>query len=124
MPDYNVAPIQVSNNDSTSATAYFNNFFDPTFTVPSNLDAAMISYFESVTGNKQSAKILASAVIYTAKTQGVKPMDILSQFKNLAPGEVNQYLVMFLNIQRVGTSFLGITTQPQTNKYVSRSILG
>ena len=121
--NYNLGAIQVSNNNSTSAAKYFNNYFDPSFTVAPNVDAAIISYFETVTENKESAKVIASAVIYTAYTQGADPMTILGQFTSLQTGELNQYLTMFLNLQRVGTSFLGLSTQPITNKYVARSVI-
>lgn len=121
--NYNLDAIKLTTNASTSATTYFNNYFLPTFTVAPNVDAAVISYFESVTENKESAKVLASAVIYTAHTQGIDPMSILGQFTNLPTGELTQYLTMFLNMQRVGTSFLGLSTQPLANKYVSRAVL-
>ena len=121
--NYNLNPIDTARNESTSTNKYFNNFFDPTFTVDPNIDAAVISYFETVSENKESAKLLASAVIYTSYTRGINPMTVLSEFATLQPGELNQYLTMFLNLQRVGTSFLGLTTQPITNKYVARAVL-
>jgi len=91
--------------------------------VSSNVDAAILSYFESVSFNSEAAKALASAVIYTSKSQGVNPMQTLQEFTKLPKGELNAYLVMFLNMQRKGTSYLGITNQPITNKYINRSIL-
>jgi hypothetical protein len=119
----NLGPVDQSVNDNTDPNRYFNNYFDPTFLVSSNVDAAILSYFEEVSFNKEAAKALASAVIYTSKTQGVDPMQTLQEFTKLPKGELNAYLVMFLNIQRKGTSYLGITNQPITNKYVNRSIL-
>lgn len=121
--NYNLGSIDVSSNTDTKTTEYFNNFFDPKFTVDPNIDAAVISYFESVSDNKESAKVLASAVIYTSYTRGINPMSVLKEFTNLQTGELNQYLTMFLNLQRVGTSFLGLTTQPIANKYVARAVL-
>ena len=120
---YNVEPIQLTANPSTQQVRYFNNFFDKTFQVSPNVDAAVLSYFEAVTENRESAKILASAVIYTSYTRGVDPMSILTEFTKLPPGEINSYLTMFLNLQRVGTSFLGLTTKPTVNKYVARAVL-
>ena len=121
--NYNLGAIQLSSNKSTDPNKYFNNFFSPTFKVDSNVDAAVISYFESVTDNKESAKILASTVIYTAYTRNIDPMAVLKEFTSLPKGELNQYLTMFLNLQRVGTSFLGTSNQPISNKYVHRAIL-
>lgn len=37
--------------------------------------------------------------------------------------DLNSYLTMFLNLNRVNTSLLGISNQPQTNKYIRRAIL-
>lgn len=121
--NYNLTSIDVSSNKNTESNKYFNNYFGPKFQVSTDVDAAIISYFESVTDNRESAKILASAVIYTSYTRNVDPMTILKEFTGLPPGELNSYLTMFLNLQRVGTSFLGITSVPLTNKYVQRSIL-
>lgn len=120
---YNVSGINQQVNDNSSAPQYFNNYFNQVITVSPNVDAAILAYFEEVADNKDAAKALASAVIYTSKTQGVDPMATLSEFAQLPKGELNAYLVMFLNLQRKGTSYLGITNQPITNKYVNRSIL-
>ena len=102
---------------------YFNNFFKPTFDVSQNLDEAVIGFFEQITVNKQSARAMAGAVIYTAKAQGLDPMEILTQFRSLPEGKLNTYLTMFLNLNRAGTSLLGITNAPSTNKFIKRSIL-
>ena len=121
--NYNVNPIQLTTNQDTPQARYFNNFFTEAFQVSPNVDAAVLSYFEAVTENRESAKILASAVIYTSYTRGVDPMSILTEFTRLPPGEINSYLTMFLNLQRVGTSYLGLTAKPVANKYVSRAVL-
>lgn len=121
--NYNLQPLDLTSNNNTPATTYFNNFFSPTFTVSPDVDAAIVSYFESVTDNRQSANILASAVMYTARTRGLNPMEVLNEFTKLPKGEVTSYLTMFLNLQRVGTSLLGLTTTPITSKYVARTIL-
>jgi hypothetical protein len=103
---------------------YFNNYFTDFGTISSNANGAIVAYFESYTnGNKQAAAALASAVVYTAKIQGMDPMKILSEFKALPTDQLNAYLTMFLNLNRVGTSYLGINNQPVVNKYIKRSIL-
>ena len=119
--NYNVEPISMSSSDDSSK--YFNNYFNAKFNVSPNIDAAILSYFDSVTDNRGSAKALASAVIYTSKTQGIDPMATLQEFTKLPQGQLDAYLTMFLNVQRIGTSYLGITNQPVTNKYVNRAIL-
>jgi hypothetical protein len=120
----NINPVDISINATTSAGKYFNNFFISPGNVSSNQNDAVTAFFEQVTnGNKQSAAILASTIIYTAMAQGLDPMSILEQFKSLKGGELNLYLAMFLNLNRVGTSLVGINNQPVQNAYVTRTIL-
>lgn len=114
---------QVDLNTINDTKNYFNNFFNQNFSVSQNVDDAIIAFFEKVTGNKESAKILASAVIFTSLAQKIDPMATLQQFTTLSSGELNAYLTMFLNLNRVGTSYLGISNQPITSKYVARTIL-
>lgn len=112
------------NNISKDVTTdYFNNFFKPDFAVSQNIDDTIVGFFEKVAANKESARALAGAVIYTAKTQNLDPMIILQQFMSLPAGQLSDYLTMFLNLNRIGTSLLGLSNAPVTNKYVSRMIL-
>jgi hypothetical protein len=114
----------VNANPNQSTQQYFNNYFSNVPTVSSDQDSAVLSYFEQYTqGNKTAAKTLASAVIYTSIAQNIDPMSILTQFTKLPANELNAYLTMFLNLNRVGTSYLGINNRPTANKYVKRSIL-
>lgn len=143
---------------SNITTGYFNNFFKAGLTVNQNVDNAILTYFETVTGNKDAAITLASTVLYTALTQGIDPVQVLSELNKLSkinaagqasatpynqrvtiavnenakPGpnqksksnvELNAYLAMFLNLNRVNTSLLGISNAPPVNKYVQRAIL-
>jgi predicted restriction endonuclease len=109
--------------DTNETTKYFDNFFSDTTGFSPNVDDAVISYFQSVTGNKESGTTLAATVIYTALQQKIDPLLLIDEFRKLKPGELNAYLTMFLNVNRVGTSLLGISNSPQTNKYITRAIL-
>jgi hypothetical protein len=112
------------NTETANTQNYFNNFFINPGTVSSDQDGAVISFFEQYTGgNTSSAKVLASAVIFTSLAQGINPMQVLTDFTKLPRGELNAYLAMFLNLNRKGTSYLGINNQPITNKYIQRAIL-
>lgn len=102
---------------------YFNNFTQIPVQVSSNVDSAIVGFFETVTSDKQSARTLASAVIYTSVKQGLNPMETLQEFQKIPAGDLDAYTAMFLNFDRVGTSFLGIKNAPTINKYVERSIL-
>lgn len=139
-------------------TEYFNNFFKPDLSVSQNVDDAVLGYFQSITNDKDSAKVLASTVLYTALSNNIDPMTIIDELRKLSvqnklklnqepeysirsssnddpyarPGpsprantlnELDAYLTMFLNLNRVGTSLLGLSNSPQTSKYVSRAIL-
>lgn len=108
---------------STEPQKYFNNLFLNPSTITANQNDAVIAFFERQTQNKDAAKLLASAVIYTASAQNLDPMSIIQQFTQLPTGQLNPYLTMFLNLNRVGTSYLGINNQPSVNKYIQRAIL-
>ena len=114
----NTNAVSPPNTDS-----FFNNFFNFPVEFSSNVDAAIIAFFETVTDNKESARALASAVLYTALKQGINPMSILDEFKKLPTGDLNTYTALFLNTERAGTSFLGLKNKPVQNKYVTRAIL-
>jgi hypothetical protein len=143
--------------DREPTSEYFNNFFEQEFVTSQNVNDAVLGYFQSITGDAASAKVLASTVLMTALSQGIDPMSIIEELRRLSeknrasaptetsytnkvaqstdpyakPGpparknfnEIDAYLTVFLNLNRVGSSLLGISNQPQTNKYVQRAIL-
>tara|TARA_R110000782_G_scaffold83196_1_gene163220 strand:- start:23 stop:418 length:396 start_codon:yes stop_codon:yes gene_type:complete len=119
----NINPVDLNALMPRDTNKYFNNYFAIPVEVSSNVDAAIIAYFEAITDSKESARQLASAVIYTSVKQGLDPMETLVEFQKVAPGELDAYTAMFLNFDRVGTSYLGLTNAPKINKYVQRSIL-
>ena len=102
---------------------YFNNWFEIPVEVSSNVDAAIIAHFETIADSKESAKALASAVIYTSIKQGLDPIETLKEFQQVGASELDAYTAMFLNFDRVGTSYLGLKNSPTVNKYVQRAIL-
>jgi hypothetical protein len=120
LPSGNLPP---TDNTNASTTTYFNNFFKNGFTVSQNVDDTVVGYFQTITGDKESGRTLAATVLYTAQSQGVDPMEIIDEFRKLKPNELTAYLTMFLNLNRVGTSLLGLSNSPQTNKYIIRAIL-
>jgi hypothetical protein len=109
-----------SDND---ARKYFNNFYTIDFNVSSGANDAMIGFFEQYTKNKTAAKNLAAAVLYTAMAQNLDPLRVLSDFQSLPKGQLDNYLVAFLNINRAPTSMIGTKSPVKTNPYVTRSIL-
>ena len=119
----NLTSTNVSGNTENPTDFFFNNFFQPAFTVSQHVDDAVLGYFEKITDNKESAKILASAVIYTSLARNIDPMETLTKFSDMDSSDLNSYVVMFLNLNRTGTSYLGINNAPKVSKYVQRSIL-
>lgn len=105
------------------STAYFNNYFKPEYIVSQDLNDTILGYFETIAANKTSARALAGALIYTAKAQNMDPMVVLQKFIALPTPQIKSYLTMFLNLNRIGTSMLGVSNAPLANKYVERTIL-
>jgi hypothetical protein len=118
----NLQSVNAGENTALAAPGFFNNFYQPSFTVSQNIDDMVTSYFEKITDNKQSAKLMASSVIYTSLAQGVDPIETLQKFSSLSAADMSAYTAMFLNLNRVGTSYLGINNRPKTGKYVKRLI--
>lgn len=116
-------PSNLNSSGSNNSTRYFNNFFTPAYTVSANTNDAILGYFEQQTGNIESAKLLAQAVIDTSQAQRQDPMAVLDEFQKLSQGELNAVLALYLNTARVNTSFLGIKNAPTPNSFVTRSIL-
>lgn len=104
-------------------TSWFNNFYISPFSISQGQDDAFVSFFEKITANKETARSLAGCVLYTAKAQGLDPMAVMQQFLSLPPGQLNAYLVLYLNTNRISTSFLGLSNATKINKYVQRCIL-
>ena len=119
----NISAVNTNYLNPANVDRYFNNFFEVPVNVTSNIDSAIVAYFEQISDNKETARALASAVIYTSVKQGINPMDTLKEFQKLSPGDLDAYTVLFLNYERESTSFLGITNRPTINKYVTRTIL-
>ncbi len=106
----------------TSETAYFNNVSNLQSSIGSNLDATIIGFFEQISQDKDTARNIAKSVIQTAFNRGLDPNAVFAEFIRMKPTELNGYVTMFLNLDRVGTSFLGISNLPETNKYIKRAI--
>lgn len=107
---------------NSSANTFFNNYFQPNFTISQNVDDAVIGVFETITGSTASARVLASSVIYTSLSQRVDPMVVIDKIRSMSLEESITYLGLFLNINRIGTSYLGLKNPPKVGKYVERMI--
>jgi hypothetical protein len=119
----NIGPITTDGTQIPQNIKYYNNTGIPPVTVSQNISDAVLGYFETVTGDASSAATLASAVIYTSIMQRVDPMRTIAEFKSLPTGQLNQYLAVFLNFSRIGTSFIGVNNKTHVDQYLARSIL-
>ncbi len=107
---------------NSEASDFFNNYLQPNFSLTSNLDEATISLFQRIATNRESATILASSVIYTCLAQRLDIATVLDDFRRMSDADILKNLTVFLNLNRVGTSFLGVTNQPRAGKYVERMV--
>jgi hypothetical protein len=120
----NITGPDISQNPvSDSSAKYFNNFYAIKFDISANANDAILAFFEQYTDNKITAKNLSAAVTYTALSQNLNPISVLEEFRKLTKGQLNNYLIAFLNISRVPTSILGAKDSKRTNVYVARTVL-
>ena len=105
------------------ASTFFTNLYDQLPPLATNTNDAIQVYFQTVTGDIESAKLLAASVILTALSQKTDPMALITKFKEKPKGELNLYLAAFLNLSRVNTSLLGVKNQSKVGYFVQRSIL-
>jgi hypothetical protein len=116
----NIGAIDLTPRDN--GAQQFNNMYTQALAVPADQHDGIQTFFEILTKNKTSAKVLTSSVIYTAISQNINPMDLIFEFQRMTIEEVNAYLVTFLNLNRVPTSLLGVITKPPVNQFVERTI--
>ena len=119
----NIDATDLSENLFNDTDFFFSNYFSPAFTVSQNIDDAVLAFFEKITQNKESAKVLASSVIYISLARDIDPMETLANFSSLDEDQLNSYVTAFLNLNRTGTSYLGINGAPRVGKYVQRMIM-
>lgn len=86
--------LPLSNNVAGNATTnFFNNFFVNTQSISSNTNDAIVGFFESITGERESAQTLAATIIYTSQTQGINPMEVIEEFRKLSSRSKNKIKV-------------------------------
>lgn len=118
----NLSKVSTRTSLESDASKFFNNYLQPNFSISSNLDEATIAFFQSIAQNREAAMILASAVIYTCLAQRLDLASVLDNFRRMNNDDVMKNLAVFLNLNRVGTSLLGLTNSPKAGKYVERMI--
>jgi hypothetical protein len=108
---------------SSNTNQYFNNFYSFPMNVSAETNDYIVAFFEEYASNSQTAQTMAASVIYTAKAQGLDPLTVMKDFQALPKGQLNNYLVAFLNITRVPTSILGLNKGAQVSPFITRTII-
>jgi len=119
----NLTGPDLATTTATTTQQYFNNFYSVPFNITAEANDAITAFFEEYAPNATAAGNLAGAVIYTAIAQNQDPLALLAKFQALPRGQLNNYLVAFLNSTRVPTSVLGINHGTKTSPYITRTIL-
>jgi hypothetical protein len=109
-------------NQAADANKSFNNYYSIPLDITSNVNDALVSFFQQQTNNATAAQMMAAAVTYTAMAQKISPMQVLDNFRKLSQGELTQYVAAFMNTTRVPTSAIGISQPRKTNSYVQRTL--
>lgn len=112
-----------ANNPTGDANKYFTNLYTVDMSIGPNTNDGLVAFFEKYTGNKIAGQNLAGTVLYTAMAQGLQPMEVLGKFQKLSKGQLDGYLLAFLNSTRSPTSVLGIKTTTKTSPYVARTVI-
>jgi len=119
--NFNLDSVNINSVNDTAK--FFNNIFDQEIAISSEVDQAVLAFFEKKTGNKTSAKSLASALLLTCLSRGIDPMSVLDRYSSLETGNLDVYTAMILNLSRVNTSVLGVVNLPPVSPYVTRTII-
>jgi hypothetical protein len=112
-----------ASNPTGNANKYFTNLYTVDMSIGPNTNDGLVAFFEKYTGNKIAGQNLAGTVLYTAMAQGLQPMEVLGKFQKLSKGQLDSYLLAFLNSTRSPTSVLGIKTATKTSPYVARTVI-
>jgi len=77
-------------------------------------------YAQRTSANAVDTSVYNNGTWQSSGTQYAKPGPSVA-YNSIS--EINAYLTMFLNLNRSGTSLLGLSNSPLTSKYITRTIL-
>jgi hypothetical protein len=106
-----------------TSSAILSNSFDRPVSISDNTYDMLIGILQKRTANPAAARNLAAAVIQGLSSQDLDINDIIDRLKASSDSEIDEILAIFLNNTRVGTSYVGLSSQTATNPYVVRTIL-
>ncbi len=121
MADEKKSNLPTKNVDKTSN--YFNNLGRDNAGVSVTLSENVINWFQSRTGSRDSAVLLANALVSTAESLNENPMTVINKLRSLQGDELAAMLSFYLNTNRIPTSLLGLKHPKKTVDYVQRTII-
>jgi len=122
LPSQNLStdPVQTAENKTRT---HFNGFYEPSIAVDGSVWDIVYAFFLKTTGHSESAQAMAEAVLESANSQGLNPLDLIRDLGQFSGLELDQAICMYLNDTRRGTSLLGVSVQRIPNKHISRNII-
>jgi len=118
-----IQPTNFPITDIEKTISYFSTLYDQPIEITQNVLDALYAFFLARTNNQQTAKAFVHSVIVTALSTKTNPITLIEKFNQISDTlSVDAQLAAFLNLSRANTSMLGVTNNPQTNKYILRTI--
>ena len=81
-------------NDGVNETQqYFNNFYIQQPVVGPSENDAVVAYFQMITGDRETGKTLAGAVVYTCIQQSLDPVEVVEQRTKCSNHTANRAII-------------------------------
>lgn len=77
-------------SNTNKTTAFFNNYFEPDYSVSPDISDATVAYFQTITGSADAGRLLAASVIYTALTNKLDPASLIDEFRKIPSGKITE----------------------------------
>ena len=113
--------------DSNSVNAEYNTYQDILLNMNDFMQGQLFYTTQQNVFYKLQSDTIVAVTGYKAERVVVSKDNVIYQYFILSytqeQNELNAYLTLLLNLNRVNTSLLGLSNSPQLNKYIARAIL-
>jgi hypothetical protein len=113
--------------DSSSVNAEYNTYQDILLNMNDFMQGQLFYTTQQNVFYKLHSDTIVAVTGYKADRVVVSKDNVIYQYFILSytqeQNELNAYLTLLLNLNRVNTSLLGLSNSPQLNKYIARAIL-
>lgn len=123
LPNQDLSTTNVKQSAEDKTRTYFNGYFDQKVNITGTEWDIVFSFFKKLTNSDESANALSAAIITSAQSQSLDPLDLIAELNQYDSIELDQVLALYFNATRRGTSLLGVSTVRAPNKYVARNVL-